>query len=45
MVAGGIVMPGVHIPAFGTLPHVDPMLPPEGAQLAPAQQRFGLGGL
>jgi hypothetical protein len=38
-------MPGVHDAAFGTLPQVAPMLPAEGAQLAPVQHRLGRGGL
>jgi hypothetical protein len=36
-------MPGVHMLAPVTIPHVAPMGPPEGVQFDPLQQRFGWG--
>jgi hypothetical protein len=43
--AAGIVMPGVHDGAPETALQLDPMLPPEGAQFEPLQQRLGRGGV
>jgi hypothetical protein len=37
------MMPGVHIAAPVTLPHVEPIGPPTGAQLEPVQQTLGAG--
>src|SRR5215472_3347289 len=45
IVAGGIVMPGVHEGAPETALQLFPMLPPLVAQFEPLQQRLGSGGL
>ena len=45
IVAGGIVMPGVHEGAPETALQLLPMLPPGEVQFDPLQQRLGSGGV